>query len=281
MIGRRWLWLVAGLTTIIGAMGVAWLLTAGQDAALLPFLRRDYTWQTIQERGVWRVGLDPSFPPFEMLDETGEPVGYDVDLAHALAATWGVRAEIVAVGFDSLPDTLKARKIDSIVSAYPYDERLTGDFRFSAPYFDAGLRIAVPRDSSIRTLTDLTGRQVGVEWGSVGDMMGRRLQREGMTMTLKSFETPDQMISALLDTQQVEAIFVDNVSLRQAQGAGLPLRGVDAPLESVPYVIVMPHRADTLQARVADSLQLLQERGVLRELEERWFGARTAEEQSQ
>lgn len=97
-------------------------------------------------------------------------------------------------------------------------------------------------------------------------------------MTLKSFETPDQVISALLDTRQVEAIFIDNVSLRQAQGVGLPLRGVDVPLESVPYVIVMPHRADTLQERVTVSLQLLQERSVLRELEEQWFGARTLEE---
>lgn len=277
MIRRRWRWLVAGVMTIIGVIGVAWLFTAEQSAALLPFLRRDYTWQAIQARGVWRVGLDPSFPPFEMLDAEGEPVGYDVDLAHALAATWEVRAEIVAVGFDSLPDTLKAGKIDSIVSAYPYDERLTGDFRFSAPYFDAGVRIAVPLDSSILTLTDLTGRQVGVEWGSVGDMIGRRLQREGMAMTLEPFETPDQLISALLDTQQVEAIFIDNVSLRQAQGAGLPVRGVDAPLESVPYVIVMPHRADALQARVAASLQLLQERGVLNELEARWFGPHTLE----
>jgi polar amino acid transport system substrate-binding protein len=278
---RRRLWLAGGLVAIISAIGVVWLLTAEQGAALLPFLRRDYTWQAIQQRGVWRVGLDPSFPPFEMLDERGAPVGYDVDLAHALAAMWGVRAEIVAVGFDSLPDTLKAGKIDSIVSAYPYDERLTEDFRFSAPYFDAGLRIAVPIGSSIRALTDLSGRRVGVEWGSVGDMIGRRLQREGMEMTLNPFETPDELIAALLDAQQVEAILVDNVSLRQAQATGLPLRGVDVPLESIPYVIVMPHRANELQEQVADALQLLQTRGDLAALETRWFGAQNTEEQAQ
>jgi polar amino acid transport system substrate-binding protein len=71
------------------------------------------TWQAIQQRGVWRVGLDPSFPPFECWMRNNAPAGYDVDLAHALAATWGVRAEIVPVGFDSLPDTLKTGKIDS------------------------------------------------------------------------------------------------------------------------------------------------------------------------
>jgi len=278
---RRRFWIAGGLAAVVGVIGVVWLLTAEQGAALLPFLRRDYTWQAIQQRGVWRVGLDPSFPPFEMLDESGAPVGYDVELAHALAATWGVRAEIVAVGFDSLPDTLKAGKIDSIVSAYPYDERLTEDFRFSAPYFDAGLRIAVPIDSPIRALTDLSGRQVGVEWGSVGDMIGRRLQREGMEMTLNPFETPGELLAALLDAQQVEAILVDNVSLRQAQAAGLPLRAVDVPLESVPYVIVMPHRANELQEHVANSLQLLQDRGDLAALETRWFGAQNTEEQTQ
>lgn len=278
---RRRLWFAAGLATIIGVTGLAWLVTAEQGAALLPFLRRDSTWQAIQQRGVWRVGLDPSFPPFEMLDGNGAPAGYDVELAQALAATWGVRAEIVAVGFDSLPDTLKAGKIDSIVSAYPYDERLTEDFRFSAPYFDAGLRIAVPVDSPIRALTDLTGRRVGVEWGSVGDMIGRRLQRDGMEMTLNPFETPDELVAALLDTRQIEAILVDNVSLRQAQAAGLPLRAVDAPLESVPYVIVMPHRASELQTQVAGSLQLLQEHGVLASLEARWFGAQTTKDRTE
>lgn len=278
---RRKLWVAGGLAAIVSVIGMLWLLTADQGAALLPFLRRDYTWQAIQQSGVWRVGLDPSFPPFEMLDESGAPVGYDVDLAHALAATWGVRAEIVAVGFDSLPDTLKAGKIDSIVSAYPYDERLTEDFRFSAPYFDAGLRIAVPIDSPIRALTDLSGRRVGVEWGSVGDMIGRRLQREGMEMTLSPFETPEELVAALLDAQQVEAILVDNVSLRQAQAAGLAVRAVDVPLESVPYVIVMPHRANELQEQVANSLQLLQTRGDLAALETRWFGAQNTEEQTQ
>ena len=275
---RQQLWAATGAVVVAGVIGLAWLAFPEQSASLLPFLRRDYTWQTIQQRGAWRVGLDPSFPPFEHLDAAGAAVGYDVDLAHALAATWDVRAEIVAMGFDSLPDALKTGKIDSIVSAYPYDDRLTQDFRFSAPYFDAGLRIAVPAASSIRTLTDLTGRQVGVEWGSMGDMIGRRLQREGMTLALRAFETPDALVAALVDDQQVEAILVDNVSLRQAQAAGLPLRAVADPLESVPYVIVMPHQATDLQDKVAISLQLLKERGEMAALEARWFGKPPTEE---
>ena len=267
-----------GAVAFLGMAGITWLIAAAPNGALLPFLRRDATWQQMEQRGVWRVGLDPSFPPFEMLDESGAPVGYDVALAQAIAATWGMRAEIVAVGFDSLPDALKTAKIDSIVSAYPYDERLTQDFLFSAPYFDAGLRIAVPADSTILTLTDLSGQRVGVEWGSLGDMVGRRLQSEGIAMTLSPFETPDALLAALLTEQRVDAILVDNVSLRQAQGAGLALHAVDAPLESIPYVVVMPGRAVELQHQLEASLQLLKTRGDLAKLETEWFGNQPTEE---
>jgi polar amino acid transport system substrate-binding protein len=269
-----------GAVALLGLVGSVWLLAAAPDAALPSFLRRDATWQQMEQRGVWRVGLDPSFPPFEMLDQTGAPVGYDVALAQALAATWGIEAEIVAIGFDSLPDALKSGKIDSIVSAYPYDERLTQDFLFSTPYFDAGLRIAVPAGSTIRTLTDLSEQTVGVEWGSLGDMVGRRLQREGITLTLSPFETPDALLAALLTTQSVDAILLDNVSVRQAQAAGLPLVTVDAPLESIPYVIVMPRRAAELQRQLEASLQLLQTRGDLAKLETEWFGDQPTEERT-
>ncbi len=265
---RRWL-IAAGATAVLVAIG---LVVFAQDERRLPsFLRRDTTWQAMQERGTWRVGLDPSFPPFEMLDQEGRPVGYDVDLAQALAKTWGLEAEIVAVGFDSLPDTLKAGKIDSIVSAYPFDERLTQDYAFSAPYFDAGVRLAVRAGSPITTVADLSGRRVGVEWGSMGDMLGRQMQRDGVDVTLVSLETPADLLDALASKQEVDAIFIDNVALRQAQGAGRQIVAVDEPLESVPYVIVMPRRAAELHRNLEASLKLLQANGHLANLENTWF----------
>lgn len=267
---RRILFLVAGVVLAL-ALGGVWLNQGVQEALLFSFWRSDGTWEAIQQRGAWRVGLDPSFPPFEMLDASGTPIGYDVELAHALAASWGVRADIVAIGFDSLPDALKAGKIDSIVSAYPYDERLTQDFLFSTPYFDAGLRIAVHNRSTINELSDLSGTRVGVEWGGLGDLVGRRLQRDGLELTLQPFETPEEMIVALVEANSVEAILIDNVMLRKAQAAGLPLRTVNAPLESIPYVIVMPRRAYELQRQLENSLHQFKTDGRLDELERRWF----------
>jgi polar amino acid transport system substrate-binding protein len=215
--------------------------------------------------------MDPSFPPFEQLDAEGRPVGYDVALVQAMAEEWGMEVEIVAIGFDSLIDALMAGKIDSIVSALPLDPRLTKDIAYSEPYFEAGLRLAVPNGSLIDDEAALAGHTVAVEWGSTGDMVGRRLQRQGIEIRLAQFPTPQEAVDALLSDKDIDALLVDNVTLRQAQANGAPIHAVGPALESNPYVIAMPLRAGDLHRHVAETLARLQEDGVLDELEATWF----------
>ncbi|MBW7883447.1 MAG: amino acid ABC transporter substrate-binding protein [Caldilineaceae bacterium] len=263
---------LAGITLVvtlaISAVSYLWLQ---QELPLASFFRRDQTWQAMVNRGTWRVGMDPSFPPFESLDAAGVPVGFDVDLARTMANAWGLESEVVAIGFDSLPDALKAAKIDSIVSAYPYDDRLTRDFAFSTPYFEAGLRLAVRDRAPVTSVEELAGARVAVEWGSVGDMVGRRLQREGMELELVPLETPSAVIIALANDASIDAAFVDNVTLQQAQRSGIPIRGVGMPLESNPYVIVAPIRAGQLQQQIETTLQALKDNGAMQRLETTWF----------
>lgn len=268
---RRWLLAIGVLA--IGASLLAWLAWPGSDSPLARLLLGDLTWQQMQRGQKWRVGMDPSFPPFEFLDGAGAPAGYDVDLAHAIAAQWGMEAEIVAIGFDSLPDALRAAKIDSIVSAYPYDERLTRDFAFSTPYYDAGLQLAVPPGSAITGVDDLGGGRVAVEWGSLGDMVGRQLQREGIVLEIAPFETPDEAIAAAASQTGIDAVLIDAVSLRQAQGRGVALTAVGPRLESSPYVIVAPIRATDLHAQLNAVLETFRRDDTLAALEERWFAA--------
>lgn len=268
MTSRRIGWAIVGL-----ALAALLIALAGGERGLQLFSARDRTWQAMQQRGAWRVGLDPSFPPFEQLDEQGQPIGFDVDLARQIAAQWGLDVEIVAIGFDSLLDAVRTGQIDSVVSAYPYDPRLTRDVRFSTPYFEAGIHLAVRSDSPLTAIEDLAGRVVAVEWGSMGDMVGRRLQRDEPTIHLAQFPTPDEALQALLADPTLDALLVDNITLRQAQANGARLRTVGPVLEDNPYVIVMPITDSTLPDQVERALQALRDQGVLNTLEERWFVA--------
>lgn len=263
------------LLALLGAL----LLARGDGGLTMLFGRRDLVWAQMQQRGAFRVGLDPSFPPFEQLGATGKPEGYDVDLARALAAAWGLQAEIVPLGFDSLIDALRAGRVDAVISAMPFDERLTKDVTYSLPYFESGLRLAAPPQAPLTTLDDLAGRRIAVEWGSAGDMFARRLQREqSIAFDLVPHDTPAAALDAAV-SGAADAVLVDGVSLRLAQGAGLPLAAVGPVLESAPYVVVSPRRAPELAARIAEALQALQQEGVLAQIEAAWFGP-LSEEQS-
>ncbi len=263
-------WAILILLLVITAAALFALTPSGSRTLL--FFREDPTWQQMQQRGTWRVGMDPSFPPFESLDESGRPTGYDVELAEQLAQQWGLEVEIVAVGFDSLIDALVAGKIDSIVSALPHDPRLTKDIAYSEPYFEAGVRLAVAKGSDIETVDDLEGKMIAVEWGSAGDMVGRRIMRDGINAELAKYPTPQEAVDGLLMDDSIDALLIDNVTLRTAQGAGAALRAVGPALESDPYVVAMPLRAGDLQKNVAETMAILREEGTFDELEANWFG---------
>lgn len=235
----------------------------------------------MKERGSWRVALDPSFPPFESLDANGQPIGYDIDLAREMASDWGLILEVVPIGYDSLFDALLTGQADSIVSAFPYDPRATKDVAFSPPYFEAGVRLALHQASPLpqQTLNKiedfaqmLRGKVVAVEMGSMGDMVGRRLQRLEASIELRAYLTPQESVNALLDDQTVEALLVDNVTLREAQGTGAPITAVGPALEGNPYVIAAPLLATTLQKAIAETLYKFEKDGTLTRLEEQWFG---------
>lgn len=264
-------WIFVAVAGALVVLVLAWFLWPDQATPLTSFWRRDSTWQSMQERGTWRIGLDPSFPPFEMLDSSNLPVGYDVDLARALAQEWGLQVEVVAIGFDSLVDALKAAKIDAVVSAYPYDPRLTRDVAFSQSYFDAGLQLAVRSGAPIQGVEDLRGKRVAVEWGSEGDMIGRQLQRDGVDLELVPFETPADAVAALVQGDQVDALLVDAVTLRTAQAKGAALVAAGPYLSSNPYVVVLPHRASKLLEHVNTGLETLRANGTLQSLESNWF----------
>ena len=274
-IDRRTLW-AAGLiaVTIVAAIFVL----SRHELITRLFTPGDTTWSDMEGRETWRVGVDPSFPPFEMLDESGTPVGYDVDLAHEIAELWGMDVELAALGFDSLLDAVAAGKIDSAVSAMPYDPRATKDYAYSSPYFEAGIRLVVRDESPIAGIGDLDGNSVAVEWGGMGDMVGRRLHREGADIVLKPYATAEEAVAALSNDPAIDALLVDNVTLRQAQGSGARIQAVGPTLESNAYVIVMPLAADTLQEQVEIALATLHEKGTLTKLEDRWFGEMTMDD---
>lgn len=229
---------------------------------------RDRTWERIEGQGVLRVGMDASYPPFELWDEVGLR-GYDVDLALALGREWSLEVKFENITFDGLYDALKVERVDIIISALPYDPLLTQDVAYSYSYFDAGQVLVVrEEETAIAKVEDLNGRRVGLELGSMGDLEARRLEQR-MALERKAYSSPQEVLEALRD-EKVDAGIVDAVSAYQFIREQGGLRIVQQVTEE-PYVMAVPMKASLLLEKVNEAIVEWRETGFLEELRERWF----------
>lgn len=230
---------------------------------LLP--TRDLTWERLQRGEPLRIAIDPSFPPFDSLDGTGEVAGFDVDLARELGRRIGAPVQFQAIAFDGLVDAVIAGKADAVISAFPLDPRLTGDVRYSRPYFEAGLVLVAPTGSAIAGPDDLAGRTAAVEWGSLGDAWGRE---QGLNIARK--ETPVEALAAVAQGEADVAV-VDAVTAALSSPPGLTIR--TPPLQSDPYVIVLPLAAPRLAKAVDDALAAMLADGSWQKIASKYFPA--------
>lgn len=266
--GKRRLWLFAGvLVAALGALMV-WLALRTLPEA------EDPTWKRIVETGLLLVCTDPSWPPFEWIDENNGTIqGFDVELADLLAARVAdkaLRAEMVPVGFDGLYDALLAGRCDAVLSALPYEPMRTQDVTYSVAYFNAGLVLLTREDTDgIDELADLEGRVVGVEWGFVPE--GSTRQKEFLrNLRARRYDTAGDVLRAL-HAGEVEAALVDRIAAlaytRECEG----LTFVGEPLHDVNYVIPVRPDSHRLLDEINRVLMEMREDGTLDGLQDRWF----------
>jgi len=249
-------------------VGVLVLVLAGTAACS----RRTPALSRVQASGTLRVAIDPSFPPFESVDSSGHIVGYDADLAKALARRLAVDVHFVTTGYDALYDALTAGRADVVISALYPDQSRTAGFAFSDPYFNAGEIILVDAGSSIATPDDLAGKSVACIFGTAGHM--ELLQLVEVIRPVPAVITVDDpvTITALLHSGTADAIITDHVSALIATAGDPDVRILMPPLTDEPYVIAARREDAKLLRALDDALSELAAGGTLDELRNRWMG---------
>lgn len=119
--------------------------------------------------GTLTVGSDTTYPPQEYIDTTtNQAAGFDIDLITAVAARMGLKAKIVTTSFDTIINSLTAKRFDVVMSAVSItpDRQKKVDF---VPYFNAGESLLVPigNPKNIKSVSDLCGQPVGVQNGTI------------------------------------------------------------------------------------------------------------------
>ncbi|MCF8074852.1 MAG: transporter substrate-binding domain-containing protein [Desulfotignum sp.] len=114
------------------------------------------------------VGGDRNFPPYEFLDENGQPAGYNVDLTRAIASEMGLNIDIRLGRWTERIEALENGRIDVMQGMfYSPDRDLT--FDFSQPHAVSHY-VAVVRTGegpAPESVQDLSGKRIVVEQGDI------------------------------------------------------------------------------------------------------------------
>ena len=114
------------------------------------------------ERTTLTVGFDAEFPPYGYMDEDGEYVGFDLDLAAEVCKRKGWELVKQPINWDTKDMELSSGSIDCIWNGFTMNGR-EDEYTWSVPYVDNSQVFVVAEDSGISAKADLAGKTVGVQ----------------------------------------------------------------------------------------------------------------------
>jgi polar amino acid transport system substrate-binding protein len=172
---------------------------------------KDNSLKKVKSAGKFVVGLDDQFPPMGFRDESGNIVGFDIDLAKAAGKKLGVEVEFKPVDWDGVILSLNKGDIDVIWNGLTITEERKQKIAFSKPYLENHQIIVVKADSKIAAKADLSGKTVGLQLGSSSETA---LNADTATVgTLKGVRKYPNNVEALMDLSagRVDAVVVDEI----------------------------------------------------------------------
>ena len=228
--------------------------------------------EAIQGRGVLRAGVRMGLPPFAFDDGAGNPAGYEVDLARALAARWlgdPLAVQFVTVTQETALAALAGGQVDLVV-ALPHTLEAEAQADFGPTHYRDGIGLLIGPNIGAVEPTDLQGAVVAVAPGAQ-NALKVWATGHGVTLTPRPVDGPAAALE-LLQTGEVAAYADERVTLLRLvlgyqAGTLWPDRLTERPL-----AIAVPQGDEGLRVEVALALQEMAVNGSYGELYARWFG---------
>ena len=220
------------------------------------------------------VATEGTYKPFSYHDESGELVGYDVEVAEAVAENLGVEVTFEETQWDAIFAGLDAGRFDTIANQVTITPEREADYVFSTPYtVSTGVLVVAADNNDITSFADLDGKTTAQSltsnWNELAQESGAEVEAvEGWAQAV-----------ALLEQGRVDATindsltYLDYANTEDASGIKVAAETED---ESQSAFVVTPEREALAQA-IDGALEDLRADGTLAELGEKYFGEDVSE----
>lgn len=244
--------------------------------ALVTGLAKADKLESIKESGVIRIAVFDSNPPFGFIDaKTKKLVGYDIDIAEAIANDFGVKLVLRPTNPANRIPLLTGGKVDLIGANFTITNERAKQVDFSIPDFATGQKF-IARIGVLKTPDDIIPLRIGTDKGTVQEITLR--ERYPNTKVISYDDTP--LAFAALRNGNVQAITQDDAKLVGLLG-NLPAK-IKADYEISPFSLTREYQAlaaakgeTNLINAVNNTLLKLEKSGQAEIIYNRWFGPAT------
>ena len=215
--------------------------------------------------GVLTVGTNAEFPPFEYVDDNGEPDGFDIALIKAIGEKLGVEVEVENMEFASLVSSIGS-KIDVAIAGMTVTEERQQSVDFSDAYYEAVQYVILPADSEIATAQDLEGKTIGVQLGTTGDFIATD---DIADTTVNQYNKGVDAVNDLINGR-VDCVIIDKnpalVFASKFEGQLIALDGAQFDFGTEEYAIALPKGDAALVEQINAALAEIKADGTFDEL---------------
>jgi len=222
------------------------------------------------------VGMDMSYPPFEMRDTSGAPSGVSVDLANALGEFLHRPVRIENVPFAGLIAALKTGRLDVVISSMTATTERSQSIDFSEPYLKTGLCLLVGVKTDIQSIADAdrAGRSVTVVKGTTGHLYAVQQLKKARVLVL------DQPASCTLEVAQgkADAFIFDQLStLANWRKNPDTTRAILTPFQAEGWAVGLRKGNEALRTQVNAFIADYQKKAGFEKLGDKWLSEQKAE----
>jgi len=264
---KKWMMVLALLLVFLSGCAQTHSNAANAAASASPVIDR------ILQRGELAVGMAGNMPPLNMTTKEGELIGYEVDLAGAMAKAMGVRAKLAVIPFAELLPALQSGKIDLILSNMTITPGRNLKAAFVGPYFISG-KAFLTKKKTIAMVDepqdiDAKNTRLVALKGSTSQAFVEKAIPDAVLVTASDY---DEAVKMVLE-DKVHAMVADYpicvVSVFRYPNQGL--LSVVTTLTYEPIGVGVPAGDPLLVNWVENFMGMAEETGLLQEFKEKWF----------
>lgn len=212
---------------------------------------------------------DNSYPPYEFIDETGNPAGFNIDLLHAVAQVMQIPIRVELDTWNQVRFDLETGQIDGITGMY-YSKTRSEHVIFSVPFILVSHSIFVRDDASFKTLTDLHNQKILVQ---AGDIMHDFVRQNNLTQHIIQVENSQIALKHLAAGKGDAALLARLQGLFYVQALGLKnVKTIGPAIEPTEYCIAVKNGNAALVSQINEGLNIVKNNGTYHKIYQKWFG---------